>query len=144
MAVQEKIALEVSDNSCSQVEAMTLGAMGVAERQLQDWVLRYPHILGEGVEVVTSEFSEWLAAGGHRVRDRLDILGIDRTGRLVLAELKNGEAPHSVHMEPSTTPPWSADCEPRTSRNCTSGTDRCPLAWSKSTRCFPTFARACC
>ena len=44
-------------------------------------------IIGSGVCIVTYEFDRWVSgAGAHS--DRLDLLGLDEDGRLVLAELK--------------------------------------------------------
>jgi len=61
-------------------------------------VIEYPEILGEGVIVVTFEFDRWWTPGGVRERDRLDVLGIDLNGRLVVAELKRDRAPDTVEM----------------------------------------------
>jgi hypothetical protein len=53
--------------------------------------------------VVTTEFDRW-ALGSERIRDRLDVLFLDSTGALVVAELKRGEAPDTVTSKPSNTP----------------------------------------
>jgi hypothetical protein len=79
---------------------ITLGDAGLRERNhLQEWVLADPHILGEDTMVVTSEFASWAGAGGAKDEDRLDVLGLLNDGRLVVAELKRGAAPHSAHMQ---------------------------------------------
>ena len=74
---------------------MTLAEAGLRERSdLQGWVLERPEILGDGVMVVAFEFDRWRAGGsGERERDRLDVLGLGRRGRLVVAELKRDRAP---------------------------------------------------
>jgi hypothetical protein len=48
-------------------------------------VLDYPELIGAGVKVVTFEYGKWISAGGTAAADRLDVLGLDRTGRLVVA-----------------------------------------------------------
>ncbi|MGY3127734.1 alkylated DNA nucleotide flippase Atl1 [Agrococcus sp. UYP33] len=79
---------------------VSLATAGLRERQdLQEWVLARPEILGADVMVVTFEFDRWQDARGDRQRDRLDVLGLDTGGRLVLAELKRDAAPDTVEMQ---------------------------------------------
>lgn len=83
-------------------EPITLAEAGLREREhLQEWVLANPQILGEDVMIVTFEFDRWLPAvkSQGKVRDRLDILGIDTGGKLVVAELKRDAAPDTVEMQ---------------------------------------------
>lgn len=79
---------------------ISLAEAGLRERSdLQEWVLNHPEILGPGIMIVTFEFDRWWAAGGDRERDRLDVLGLDTDGRLVVAELKRDRAPDTVEMQ---------------------------------------------
>jgi alkylated DNA nucleotide flippase Atl1 len=55
--------------------------------------------LGPDILTVTFEFDRWWASSGDRERDRLDVLGIDTDGRLVVAELKRDRAPDTVEMQ---------------------------------------------
>lgn len=48
--------------------------------------------------IVTLEFGQWQSAYG-RSADRLDILGLHKSGELVVAELKRDEAPDTVEMQ---------------------------------------------
>lgn len=96
----EELVLLVDGSISSAVPASELAALELKEREhLQEWVLKHPHVLGDGVRVITSEFDRWQSAAGDLVRDRLDILGLGPDGRLVVAELKRGAAPHSIHMQ---------------------------------------------
>ncbi|HTI32869.1 MAG TPA: hypothetical protein VL422_04270, partial [Miltoncostaea sp.] len=80
--------------------AVTLADAGLKERSdLQEWVIAHPEILGSDVLVLGFEFDRWQAATGDRPLDRLDVLGIDSTGRLVVAELKRDRAPDTVEMQ---------------------------------------------
>jgi hypothetical protein len=97
--VADELVFTVSGAEANPVDATTLAEIGLSERQhLQEWVLAHPEILGPGIRVVTFEFDRWWAAGGDPL-DRLDVLGLDRTGRLVVAELKRDAAPDTVEMQ---------------------------------------------
>ncbi|MFE9442912.1 hypothetical protein ACFYO2_28860 [Streptomyces sp. NPDC006602] len=81
-----------------------LAAEGLLERQhLQEWVIANPQVLGESVLVITAEFDRWADTDGVPTRDRLDVLGLDATGRLVVVELKRGNS--RPRRPPGTTTP---------------------------------------
>jgi hypothetical protein len=81
------------------VDMTTLGGAGLLERRhLQEWIVAHPEILGPTVMVVTIEYAGWIVDGDPQ-RQRLDVLGIDADGRLVVAELKRGVAPDTVDMQ---------------------------------------------
>ncbi|MEK2477135.1 DNA-binding protein [Streptomyces noursei] len=89
--------------SATPVPPTALAAEGLFERQhLQEWVIEHPAVLGEEVLVITSEFDRWADMDGVPARDRLDILGLDATGRLVVVELKRGTADRDVHLQAIT------------------------------------------
>jgi hypothetical protein len=97
--VADELVFTVSGAEAKPVRATTLPEIGLSERHhLQEWVLAHPEILGPGIRVVTFEFDRWWAAGGDPL-DRLDVLGLDRFGRLVIAELKRDAAPDTVEMQ---------------------------------------------
>ena len=80
-------------------QQISLAEAGLRERaDLQEWVRENPEILGDGVRVVTFEFDAWWSTRG-READRLDLLGLDKDGYLLLAELKRGRAPDTVEMQ---------------------------------------------
>lgn len=81
-------------------EPISLVKAGLQERKdLQEWVIKHPEILGSGVKVVTFEFDRWRASSGPQPQDRLDVLGLDLDGRLVVAELKRDKAPDTTEMQ---------------------------------------------
>jgi len=78
---------------------VTLSEVGLRERaDLQEWIRAYPSILGPEVRIVTYEFDRWISGSG-RHSDRLDLLGLDADGTLVVAELKRDGAPDTVEMQ---------------------------------------------
>lgn len=96
----DEFLLTVDNSHAEVIKPLSLPELSLTERQhLQEWVLKHPDLLGAGVAVVTSEYDKWQTASGELVQDRLDILGIDGDGRLVVAELKRDVAPHTVHMQ---------------------------------------------
>ena len=89
----------VQPGAALSAEPISLAEAGLRERDdLQEWVRLNPHILGPGVRIVTFEFGRWQARDGYAA-DRLDLLGLDPDGRLVVAELKRGPAPDVVEMQ---------------------------------------------
>jgi hypothetical protein len=61
---------------------------------LQEWVLNNPELLGEPLLVITSEFS-----GFDRTAERLDVLALDRDGRLVVVELKRSAVGTTAELQ---------------------------------------------
>lgn len=91
-------AVETSDATAA--APVSFAEAGLRERDhLQEWVLKNPEILGPGIMIVTFEFDRWVASGGQGSADRLDVLGLDQSGHLVVAELKRDRAPDSVTMQ---------------------------------------------
>lgn len=81
---------------------VSLAEVGLRERaDLQEWVLEHPEALGDGLYVVTSEFDQWTTGTGKKSKERLDVLAIDDSGRLVVIELKR-EGDPEVHLQAIT------------------------------------------
>src|SRR5699024_12486810 len=90
----------IDDGTAVSLQTVSLADAGLREREdLQELVLARPEILGPDVIVVAFEFDRWQDSHGDRQRDRLDVLGLDSDGRLVLAELKRDKAPDTVEMQ---------------------------------------------
>jgi alkylated DNA nucleotide flippase Atl1 len=93
----------VAQSSAQALAPTTLTAVGLQERaHLQEWLLAHPTVLGDDVMVITSEYDKWVATDGAKAAKRLDILGLDRSGRLVVVELKRDDAPSDVHLQAIT------------------------------------------
>jgi hypothetical protein len=96
----DELVFAVEGDQASAAVPVTFGDAGLREREhLQEWVIRNPEILGPGVLIVTFEFDRWVTGAGQPTYERLDVLGLDQAGRLVVAELKRDRAPDSVTMQ---------------------------------------------
>lgn len=90
----------VRDAKAVPLDPIELASVGFMERQhLQEWIVANPSVLGEDVRIVAVEFDRWQTFSGDSKKDRLDILAIDSTGRLVVVELKRGEASSYVDLQ---------------------------------------------
>jgi hypothetical protein len=93
------LAVAEGGHAADRVPSTTLQVAGLLERtHLQEWVVAHPEILGDGVMITTIEYDGFVVGGGAQ-RDRLDVLGLDPDGHLIVAELKRGLAPDTVEMQ---------------------------------------------
>lgn len=98
--MSSELVFTVEGSRATPARPISLADAGLRERSdLQEWVIEHPAILGPDVMIVTLEFDQWWAASGDRERDRLDVLGLGRDGRIVVAELKRDRAPDTVQMQ---------------------------------------------
>lgn len=71
-------------NDLIKLEEREFGALGFKERQhLQEWIVKHPDILGEELLIIQKEY-----AGFNDTKERLDLLALDKEGRLVIIENK--------------------------------------------------------
>lgn len=97
--VPNELLFTVKGSHASPAQAVTLAEVGLRERRdLQEWVLANPDILGEDLLIVTFEFDRWWSSSTAPA-DRLDVLALGTEGRLVVAELKRDRAPDTVEMQ---------------------------------------------
>ena len=76
------------------VEESKFPELEILEKDIAEWVLEYPKILGEELLIVTTEYNKF-----DKTKDRLDILAIDKNGKLVVIELKRGVADRFVDLQ---------------------------------------------
>ena len=76
-----------------EVEPTSFGQEGILERADLQRILRdQPEVLDEGILIISEEFGNWQDSNR-----RIDLLGLDASGRLVVIELKRGET--GEHMD---------------------------------------------
>jgi len=67
----------------------------ILERQhIEKWIENYPAILGEELLVITTEYDRF-----DKTNERLDILGLDTDGNLVVIELKRDDSGKNVDLQ---------------------------------------------
>ena len=77
------------------VREVDFAQLGLRERQdIQEWVAANPTILGDDLLIIGKEFSEF-----DRTSERLDLLAVDRDGKLVIIELKRDDSGADVHWQ---------------------------------------------
>ncbi len=72
------------ENRISKIEEKSFSELGLKERQhLQEWLANNPEALGEDILIIQKEFS-----GFNDTNERLDLLGLDKQGNLIIIENK--------------------------------------------------------
>ena len=78
-----------------QVREVDFAQLGIKEREhIQEWIDNNPDILGEELLIVSKEYG-----GFDGTNERLDLLGVDRDGTLVIIELKRDDSGSDVHWQ---------------------------------------------
>ena len=72
----------------AEINEVTLKEMNCKERtDLQEWIVSNPKILGEELLIIQKEFSGW-----DKTNERLDVLALDKKGKLVVIENKTDDS----------------------------------------------------
>ncbi len=88
--------------SCDPMPSTQLAKLGVFEpAHLERWVVDHPEVLGDNIRIVTTQYNKWSSNAGDLAKERLDILGLDASGQLVVVELKR-EIDSKVHLQAIT------------------------------------------
>ena len=84
--------IEGNNKKLVKVDTTSLGEEDVWERELQRMLRDRPEVLEEGLLIIAEEFGNWQDSNR-----RIDLLGLDAEGRLVVIELKRGDT--GAHMD---------------------------------------------
>lgn len=91
-----------ADQRCDPMPASRLAQLGILEAtHLEKWIVDHPEVLGDGVMIVTTQYDKWSSGSGELARERLDVLGLDSSGQLVVVELKR-EKDSRIHLQAIT------------------------------------------
>lgn len=84
------------DNEVEEIiEESRFSDLGIWERQhIEEWIAEHPEILGEELLTVTTEYDKF-----DKTNERLDLLAIDKNGKLVVIELKRDLADKFVDLQ---------------------------------------------
>lgn len=84
--------IDKSSNRIFELKSKTFAELGFGERQhLQEWLANQPSALGEELLILQKEFD-----GFDDTRERLDLLALDKDGRLVIIENKLDDSGRDV------------------------------------------------
>ena len=87
--------VDIDSKEPKRIKEVEFSGLGLKERQdIQEWVADHPDILGEELLIIGKEFS-----GFDRTNERLDLLGIDKEGKLVVIELKRDDSGTDAHWQ---------------------------------------------
>ena len=86
--------VDPDSKALNKIREVDFANLGLHERDIQDWVVANPEILGDDLLVITKEFSDF-----DRTRERLDLLAVDPDGKLVIIELKRDHSGADAHWQ---------------------------------------------
>jgi hypothetical protein len=88
-------SVDTQAKTATPIASPSFSALALKERfDLQEWVLSTPALLGEDLLVITTEFDRF-----DRTSERLDVLAVDRKGKLVLIELKRSAVGTAAELQ---------------------------------------------
>ena len=77
------------------IDKSSFSEMGVWERtHMEEWIADNPNILGEDLLTITTEYDSF-----DKSSKRLDILALDKKGKLVVIELKRDKADTFIDLQ---------------------------------------------
>ena len=88
-------SVDAKTKESQQIEEVDFSHLGLKERwDIQEWIAANPAILGDNLLIIGKEFS-----GFDRTNERLDLLAVDASGKLVIIELKRDDSGANVHWQ---------------------------------------------
>lgn len=86
--------IDKTSNSITKLTTRPFAELGFGERtHLQEWIAKCPNCLGEELLIIAKEFD-----GFDEIRERLDLLALDKQGGLVVIENKLDDSGRDASM----------------------------------------------
>jgi hypothetical protein len=96
--------------SCAPMPATQLATLGIFETShLERWVVDHPEVLGDNIRIVTTQYGKWSSDSGDLAKERLDILGLDSSGQLVVVEAAHPPRVSTAPARPAPEPQRATD-----------------------------------
>lgn len=84
-----------SSREISELQATSFTEEHLLERQdIEEWVKQNPKMTGEELFIITSEYDKF-----DKTNERLDLLALDKAGKLVVIELKRDDSGRNVDLQ---------------------------------------------
>ena len=94
-ATPQLFRIHPNEKRSDAVQEVEFSTQDLQERyDIQEWIAANPSILGDDLLIVAKEFSDF-----DKTKERLDLLAVDRSGKLVIIELKRDDSGSNVHMQ---------------------------------------------
>lgn len=77
------------------LDEINFSSLKIMERQdIEKWVEENPEIIGEAILTITTEYDKF-----DKTNERLDILGLDKEGKVIVIELKRDDSGKNVELQ---------------------------------------------
>ena len=98
--MSDEVLFTVVGETATLAKEIRIEHLGLTEpAHLECWTIQHPETLGPGTMIIASQYDKWVTPGGTESKDRLDLLGLNKEGQLVVGELKRGRAPDTVELQ---------------------------------------------
>jgi len=86
--------LNTQDNTLERIQETSFKENNIMERNnIEEWIRKDPSILGEELVIIAHEYDKL------EVNERLDLLGLDKEGNMVIIEVKRDKTGGSVGFQ---------------------------------------------
>lgn len=88
-------SIDEDEIQLQELKVRNFSDLDILEREdIEEWVVKEPKILGEDLLIITTEYDNY-----EELRQRLDVLALDKDGKLVVIELKRDKADKTTDLQ---------------------------------------------